>query len=513
MGIRISLISNIVFEPYFRTYIPKAFLPLDSDVQLTFILCEEVCKRQYELKNSKMIVVCLNFNELYPDISDDILSEKIFYNNISEDLTEKCRRLYLSIKTYSDARIVWFGFEDYYLNLDSVFGTVPILNGMVDGINQRIVDIITGDVYIDLKHLIAGIGINSAYSRKGKYRWNAPYSKYLMALMADEVYKQFLIYIGQTKKCLVLDCDNVLWGGILSEDGIEGIHLSRSGIGGVYRDFQLFLKELYYHGVILAVCSKNNLTDVLQVFNEHREMVLKEKNISCFTVNWDNKSLNIKRIAEYLNIGLDSIVFVDDLPAEIECVKSVLPEVTCIQFDKYMDYGAFACFNLKYRYDSEDAERRTQTYKANSLREDLKAASVTHEEYVQSLKVVVDIHQALPIEFNRVSELTQRTNKCTNGCRYTIKDIKERIKIPNGALYSVSVSDRFSDLGLVGAMEIEDARLCLFSLSCRAFGRDVEQAMINFLLSHHQLKSFDFSSTGKNDELKNILTNSISNNT
>ena len=187
MGIRISLISNIVFEPYFRTYIPKAFLPLDSDIQLTFIPCEEVCKRQYELKNSKMIVVCLNFNELYPDISDDILSEKIFYNNISEDLTEKCRRLYLLIKTYSDARIVWFGFEDYYLNLDSVFGTVPILNGMVDGINQRIVDIITGDVYIDLKRLIAGIGINSAYSRKGKYRWNAPYSKYLMALMADEV--------------------------------------------------------------------------------------------------------------------------------------------------------------------------------------------------------------------------------------------------------------------------------------------------------------------------------------
>ena len=126
------------------------------------------------------------------------------------------------------------------------------------------------DVYIDLKHLITKIGINSLYSSKGKYRWNAPYSKELMALMADEVNKQYLIHTGRTKKCIVLDCDNVLWRGVFSEDGIEGIHLGNSGLGREYQDFQRFLLSLYYYGVILTVCSKHDEADVLCVFRAKR---------------------------------------------------------------------------------------------------------------------------------------------------------------------------------------------------------------------------------------------------
>ena len=146
-------------------------------------------------------------------------------------------------------------------------------------------------------------------------------------------------------------------GGILSEDGIEGIKLGKSGLGRPYYDFQNFVLKLYQHGVILAVCSKNDEEDVLRVFREHSEIPLKEKHISCFMVNWENKPSNIERIAEYLNIGLDSIVFVDDSSIEIESVKSLLPEVTAIQFDKYMDYEPFSCFNLRSDYDIEEVEK------------------------------------------------------------------------------------------------------------------------------------------------------------
>ena len=146
-----------------------------------------------------------------------------------------------------------------------------------------------------------------------------------MEAAVKEIQKQYFIEQGITKKCLVLDCDNVLWGGILSEDGIENIKLGGSGFGRTYQDFQRFVLSLYYHGVILAVCSKNDLPDVMNMFHEHSEMILKEEHIACFQVNWENKPDNIRRIAETLNIGLDSMVFLDDSPVEIEAVKSILP--------------------------------------------------------------------------------------------------------------------------------------------------------------------------------------------
>lgn len=365
------------------------------------------------------------------------------------------------------------------------------------------------DTYISIKNIISKIGVSSSISKKNKYRWNSMYSDYLWQEIANEIWKQLLIYKGITKKCLVLDCDNVLWGGILSEDGIEGIKLSKSGLGSAYYDFQNFVYTLYKHGVVLAICSKNDLTDVLQVFREHSEMILKEKHISCYMVNWESKPSNIKKIAEYLNIGLDSIVFVDDSPIEIEGVRSLLPEVTTIRFNKYMDYEPFSCFNLKSDYNPEDIEKRIQTYQTNGLRDKLRNLSTNYEEYVRSLNIAVDIHKALSVEFNRISELTQRTNKCTNGKRYTIDEIKERTCNPSVSLYSVSVSDRFSDLGLVGAMEVENNQLTLFSLSCRALGREVEQTMIDYLLANHQLESLVFLSTNKNGDIKKTLTGII----
>ena len=122
----------------------------------------------------------------------------------------------------------------------------------------------------------------------------------------------------------------MLWGGILSEDRIENIKLGGNGWGRIYQDFQRFVLSLYYHGVILAICSKNDLPDVLRMFHEHSEMIMREEYIACFQVNWEDKPSNIQKIAEKLNIGLDSMVFVDDSPVEIEAVKAILPKVTTI---------------------------------------------------------------------------------------------------------------------------------------------------------------------------------------
>ena len=130
-----------------------------------------------------------------------------------------------------------------------------------------------------------------------------------------------------------------------------------------------------------------------------------------------------------------------------------------------------------------------------------------HNEYIAALELKVEIHEAHPIEFNRISELTQRTNKCTNGKRYTVFEIKERVKSKAVKLYSVSVADRFSDLGLVGAIEVDCDTLTLFSLSCRALGREVEKRMIEFIFVKHQINNIVFESTGKNTNFKEILEN------
>lgn len=467
---QISFISNITLEPYF---IPMLKHYLGRDVAIYPILYGEHTdiKYQHQLSESGMIILWLNFESLFPNLYNTIFSQTKNEKMVIEEVNELCKCIYSDLAVRTNAHIVWFLFEDYYSNLSTVLGHCPLCNGLIDKINMRILDTlcdIDNVSFINLKHLIAEVGIVNAYDPKGKYRWNAPYSKILIESAVKEIYKQYLIENGITKKCLVLDCDNVLWGGILSEDGIENIKLGGSGPGIEFQNFQRFLLSLYYHGVILTVCSKNDLSDVMNIFHNHSEMILKEKHIACFQVNWDNKPNNIKKIAETLNIGLDSIVFIDDSPIEIEAVKFMLPAVTSILYKRDTIYTQLFSLNLRSGIDVLDIEKRNATYRTNLFREELKAQYRSYDDYIAALEMKLSIHEATLIEFNRIVELTQRTNKCTNGKRYTIAELKRKLQKDTYTLYSVTVSDKFSDLGLVGAIGIEGDMLDLFVLSCRA---------------------------------------------
>lgn len=498
-NIAIAVISNIIFDPFFPQLMKNKF---KSNVEIQTIPFAQCAEHEFveQLSTSDLIIVWLNYEEMLRDIP------------VGNDVVKLCQKLMNDISEYSNAHILWLLFEDYYRQ--SYITQGEVYNGVIDNINKEVCDKLCGNdniIFIDLKSLIAKVGIANAYNPKSKYRWNAPYSKALVETSVKEIHKQYLIEKGITKKCLVLDCDNVLWGGILSEDGIENIKLGGSGFGRPYQDFQRFTLSLYRHGVILAICSKNDLSDVLTMFHEHSEMILKEKHIACFQVNWKDKPGNIQEIAEKLNISLDSMVFVDDSPVEIEAVKATLPEVTTILFKRDMDYEQFACFNLKSNISIANIDKRNETYRTNEFREELKAKYTDYADYIAALEIKMDIHEAVPIEFSRLSELTQRTNKCTNGRRYTIAEIKERITSEAVKLYSVSVSDRFSDLGLVGAIEVESDALTLFSLSCRALGRKVEEKMIEFILDKYPIQKIEFKSTGKNETVKTLLEKAFPN--
>lgn len=505
--VQISVISNIILEPYF---IPIVKRYLGNDVSLYPIPYEEYTdiRYQHQISKSEMIIIWLNFESMFPEFFNVLFSRTKDEKEVIKEVSDLYECIYMYLAARTNARIIWFLFEDYYTNLPTVLGHCPLCNGLIDKINMRISETLC-DVdnisFIDLKHLIAEIGIANAYNPKGKYRWNAPYSKLLIEAAVKEIHKQYLIENGITKKCLVLDCDNVLWGGILSDDGIENIKLGSSGQGREFQDFQRFVLSLYYHGVILAVCSKNDLSDVMNMFRNHSEMILKEKHIACFQVNWDNKPGNIKKIAETLNIGLDSIVFVDDSPFEVEAVKSMLPAVTSVLYEKDTIYSQLSCFCLRSKIDVMDIEKRNETYRTNRFRKELKMRYESYDDYIAALETKVSIHKTAPAEINRIAELTQRTNRCTNGKRYTVSELKGKLHADIYTLYSVTVSDKFSDLGLVGVIGIEGDVLDLFALSCRALGRNIENQMTD-LVKKHCIKRVFQVSTGKNDELLKKLS-------
>lgn len=487
---RIVLLSNINLLPYFNPFLRDYFSP--AEITIDFVPYAEYGKSEYadSLNLADYVVVCLN-------------AEAFVTNGDSSEETLICvsEQIYDYFLSLKPKHIIWFLFEDYYMKYHVIRGFVS--DGLIDRVNSKLIEKLRDDnkvIIIDLKYIIAQVGVEHAYNSKNKYRWNAPYSKDLVRFIANEVYKQHLIIVGNTKKCLVLDCDNVLWGGILLEDGIEGIQISVTGAGQQYRDFQKFILCLYRHGIILAVCSKNEESEVLRVFREHTGMLLKEEHIACFSCNWDNKSDNIKYISNCLNIGFDSIVFVDDSIYEIESVKAMLPEVKAVLYGRDTIYDELSCFNLKRDIDLQVVRERNNTYKTNILRAELHKNSLSYEDYISSLEMVVDIHEAKIHELSRISDLTQRTNKCTNGRRYTLENLKEKFSLCNYKLYTVCLSDKFSNLGIVGAVGIENNSIDLFSLSCRALGRGVEDKMLHMVIEKG-INNTSFTDTGKNISL------------
>ena len=501
-----TIVSNLAVDPLLVTSVNRIFEQNGIRVRTTAVNYDEYCSAEslQRFAESDFIIILLNFENTYPGVLDeDSLTE---VSAIVESELEKARRFLEAVSKNSNASVLWFGYEDLQWNSSFVFGSQYALSGLVDKINNQIREEFDSEiVFIDTKRLIASVGVSNAYSHKNKYRWNYPYSQLLSEKIGLEIYKQYLITHGISKKCIVLDCDNVLWGGILSEDGFENIKLSSSGLGKPYQDFQRYLLMLHHHGVILTVCSKNDESDVLKVFREQSDMVLRDEHIACFRVNWNTKAENLRDIAATLNIGLDSMVFIDDSNFEVESIHNMLPEVTPILYQRDSIYEALSCFNLKRGIDAAAVKQRHDAYKTDEYRRGLKKHCQTFDEYLASLDMKVDIHEATPIEYARISELTQRTNRMTNGIRYTVEELKAHVTKPEFKLYSVGVSDRFSDLGIVGAIAIEGDELRLFNLSCRALGRNVEMTMLAEMKKKHKITRYRFSNTNKNGEMKAIL--------
>ena len=252
-GIKIAFISNVVFEPYFQRALNQHFNKQGFLVEVKRVDLNNVALLQNagEIEECDIVVVSLNFDESYPNFSIQDCKKEICVNELVEFEVNNAKHILSLIKSKTLIPVFWFGYEDYFINTNNVVNNLIFCNGIIDRINQAIIETLNEEIiYFDTKRLIANIGIGRAYNNKNKYRWSSPYSKEMIEQFASTIYKQYLVNKGLTPKCIVIDCDNVLWGGVVSEVGIEGIKIGGIGAGRAYQEFQRFLLYLYYHGEI-----------------------------------------------------------------------------------------------------------------------------------------------------------------------------------------------------------------------------------------------------------------------
>jgi FkbH-like protein len=301
---------------------------------------------------------------------------------------------------------------------------------------------------------------------------------------------------GRSAKCLVLDLDNTLWGGVIGDDGLEGIVLGQgSALGEAYVAFQEFLRQQMQRGIILAVCSKNDEANALAPFLSHPDMVLRRDDISCFIANWHDKASNIRQIAERLNIGLESLVLVDDDPFERRIVRGELPMVAVPELPDdpalYPACLADAGYLEGRSLTVEDLER-TRLYRAEARREEQRTASTDLAAYLRELKMEMRWQPFDVVGLPRIVQLINKTNQFNlTTRRYTESEVRLAMTDPLVLTLQLRLVDQFGDNGIIaiviGRMAADGApemRIDTWLMSCRVLGRQVEQATLNLLVEH-----------------------------
>ncbi len=293
---------------------------------------------------------------------------------------------------------------------------------------------------------------------------------------------------GALRKCIVLDLDNTLWGGIVGEDGFDGIRLGPTPEGRPFWEFQKHLLALFERGVVLAVNSKNNPEEALRVIREHPNMVLREKHFAAIQINWNDKVENMKAIAAEINIGLDSLVFFDDSPVNREWIKKALPEVLTVDLP---EDPSLYCQTLLQMNDfntlqlTEEDQSRGASYASERMRQGLKKQT-SLEDYLKSLGTVLTVEKAGESNLARIAQLTQKTNQFNMTTRrYLEEDIKRFGASASHRVYSFRLEDKFGDLGIIAAVILEKQksgwRIDTFLMSCRVLGRMVEESILAFM--------------------------------
>lgn len=397
-----------------------------------------------------------------------------------------------SLRAKSAAAILWHSFET------PLYPANGILDDQQDLSQQHYISDLNRNIADTLRNFAAAymVNLDRLRSLAGADQWmdhrlwhaiRCPYSLIALQTIAHENFKFIRALKGRNRKMLVLDCDNTLWGGIVAEDGLEGIALGQSFPGSAYLAFQQEVSNLAQRGILIGLCSKNNAEDVWEVFDKHPDMILQRKDIACARINWSNKDDSLREMAAQMNLSLDSFVFIDDTDFEIGLINQLLPQVETIQLHperaEESAHRLASCGLFDSLIQVQEDSNRAAMYQAESRRKQLLSEVGDMTNYLLSLETRAWIMKADDLAIPRIAQLTQKTNQFNlTTRRYTEAHIKNFAADPNVDVFHLKVSDRLGDSGIVGVCIIKyeerSALIDTFLLSCRVLGREIEYVFL-----------------------------------
>lgn len=408
-------------------------------------------------------------------------------NGLADNIIQRHKIMLEGLRSKSDAKIIVMNFGNIQMT-EEHFTSSSIVQSQhiyLQKLNNSLLELcnkITSCYVVNYQQLFKGVGLNNCIDPKLFYMARIPFNSNAQKIFGKIISRTIAATYNPPAKCIVLDLDNTLWGGVIGEDGISGIQLGDEYPGNVFKDFHRALLGLRDQGVLLSIASKNNLDDVLEVFEKHTDCLLKKSDFSSMQIHWENKASSIKKISEELNIGLDSIVFFDDNPVERDWVKKQLPNVKVIEVPKNsMDY--LKALNESTFFDrltvTNEDRARADIYQQEQQRKIDLSNSVSVDDFLKELKMTVKIGFADDITITRIVQLLNKTNQFNlTTKRYSSADVIKIIR-DGGKVLWLSAADRYGDNGIVGVailVNIKDRAWLIDSmlLSCRVIGRKIE---------------------------------------
>lgn len=352
---------------------------------------------------------------------------------------------------------------------------------------------------IDLDRLLGTLGHEAGLDPRNWYLAHCRLSSRGLTMLSESLTKILHRHSEPAAKVLVLDCDNTLWGGIVGEDGIEGIVLGQDGLGQAFVDFQAAARALSRKGVLLAVASKNNEAEVLEVFDRHESMVLERSDIVAWRINWQDKATSIQELASELNVGLDSIVFWDDSAFERDVVRRNLPDVLTVDVPSDVFHWPRQLAGLdrfaRFSVTDDDLKRTEQYHRRARFVQDM-ADVVDEATYLRSIRLKPTAHALDPSTISRAAQLCGKTNQFNlRTVRHTAADLASLASAHPDLCFLTRLEDAYGDHGFVGLvclrpLDADTVFLDTLLISCRVFGRHLESWMLSHALARARMHGF-----------------------
>jgi FkbH-like protein len=446
--------------------------------------------------------------------------------SFSQQQVKNAEDIYQAIISRIKCKVIFFNFPE--IN-DSVFGnyadkTSASFIYQLRSINLELMNLalkLKNFFILDLNVLQSQYGHRFVTDNKIYINTDLLFSLDFIPIVAKNTIEIIQSITGVFNKCLILDLDNTLWGGIIGDDGMENIQIGDLGIGRAFSELQLWIKQLRQRGIILAICSKNDEDKAREPFEKHPDMILRLEDIAVFVANWNNKADNIRYIQRILNIGFDSMVFLDDNPFERNMVRSNIPLVTVPELPEdpaeYLNY--LRTLNLfETASFTEEDEQRTLQYQEEASRTIIQQQFTNEADFLKALEMVSLVQPFNTFNTPRVSQLTQRSNQFNlRTVRYTEEEIQKIAGSPDFITLAFSLRDKFGDYGLISLIVLHKRdQSALFIdtwiMSCRVLKRNMENFVLNTIVERAKEGGFnqllgEYLPTAKNNMVKDHYQN------